>query len=636
MSRPVALAAFVTALTIAACDSPAPVEPTTANDAVGVTDHYSTAAAATLTRAAPGVLANDGVDNATVRVARNPRLGVVELAPDGSFSYTPKYRFRGQDSFSYEIVSGENISAPVEVTITFPNVIVILVDDLGLGDLAGYNEAAITDTPNLDALAAEGVRFTHAHSSAAVCSPSRYSVLTGNMPHRGRLASGIWDTNVRGTMFLAGQQTLGNIFSDAGYRTGFVGKTHTGALFSRSDGSITTVHKEIDFTLPFAGGPTELGFDYSFVLPVGLSGSPYAYFEDDRLVRFDDVSGTFKPFTDVLAALNSFVYRGKAWGADHNGGRIGSPGYVMDNYDSREVGAIMTGQALNFLSAAIDANEASDQSEPFFLLFAPPQLHRPHTPPDTFTTAGGETVAVANTSGISGRTDVIREIDLMVGELITLLDIRGQLDNTVIVFTSDNGAVWSEAEGASLPQGTENGVQLRGAKGDIYEGGHRVPLIVRWGKTGDGPVAAAASSNQLTGLHDLAATFYALTGQQRPEAQANDSKSLLPALIDGKTGPLRDHLIVQGSPKTAADNFNYINRAYYSRDSGGNVWKLSIISSDTDPFAELRWLELFNLSNDPGESQNLIATAAHAVRLEQMQAEYLDLMARPRTIDGFR
>lgn len=633
---------------IASCDGPQPEPSVPALS--GVPDSYSIASGMTLSRAAPGVLANDpnGGKGLTARLVGESRYGEVTLAADGSFTYEPDYKFSGRDFFTYQVSDGESVSEPVVVVITYPNVVVVIVDDLGLGDLDIYNDRAFAETPNIAALADSGITFTHSHSPAATCSPSRYSVLTGNYPHRGRLSSGVWNSYQPSTMIIPGQTTLGDVFSEAGYRTGFVGKLHNGAAFWNAKGTgYTSYHNEIDFTRSFDRGPTQLGFDYSFLLPGGISSRLYAYFENDRLVRFDSATSTYRTFTNNENAHGSFVFIGEGWGQDLNGGRMGAAGWAMDNYDTRKTGSILARKALAFMDRAIGDNEASGTAKPFFLYIALPQPHVPYSPPDFFNVADtndevptADGVQVAGHSGKTPRTDVIREIDLIVGEIVAFLEQHGELEKTLIVFSSDNSAIRIPPDDEFDPQGVVDGIPLRDSKGSLYEGGHRVPLLARWGdgSTGQSVIEPGTRSSELLGLQDLAATFYALLGRQRPAGQANDSKSFLPVLLDERSddAPLRDHMIVQGSPKSADErNINRIDRAFYKRDAEGQLWKLSVISHNADPVAGLRWKELYNLSDDPGETNDLIDDPASQAWLEEMQYEYLYLIVQPQTVIGY-
>lgn len=612
----------------------------------GAADTYSVAAGMQLQRAAPGVLANDNylAPNAQARLVTPATYGTVALEADGAFVYEPNWRFSGYDYFTYEIVSGEDVSAPITVRISPPNVIVILVDDLGQGDIGVYDSAVSADTPNLNALAKAGMVFNHAHSPTAVCSPSRYSILTGNYPYRGRLATGIWDSYEPATMIIPGQITLGDIFRDSGFQTAFIGKLHNGGAYwsAAADNTYTRNEQEIDFSRRFDRGPTQYGFDYSFVLPGGNSGPPYAYFENDQLVRFNSGSGKYEHFASKEDAAKHLVSISGRWNEQFNGGLMGRSGLAIDNFDSRQIGAILTSKALAFLQQAIARNESAYPPKPFFLFFAPPLIHSPYSPPEFFDLKlpDGDS-DVTNPAAVAGtannpRADMIRQTDLMVGAIIDFLDSQNALENTLIIFSSDNGPVtWPDR----YPPGQDQGVQLRGYKGEIDEGGHRVPLLARWGdgSAAQSYIAPGQRSNVLLGLNDLAATFYALLGKQRPVNQANDSKNFLPVMLGEPTAAAspREHLIVQGSPPSA-DSANLLDRAFYKYDDAGDLWKLTVVSSSTDPLAEISWRKLYNLSTDPGESTNQIENPDHEALLRSMQTAYLQLITQPQTVTGWK
>jgi len=607
----------------------------------GNADNYSIVGGSALNQPAPGVLGNDAQlpPGATVQLALPPTFGKVELQADGAFSYAPTWRFNGRDSFTYRIVDGDNLSPPVSVFITRPNVVLIVVDDLGYGDTSIYNQRDDIDTPNIDALAKNGVRFTHMHSSSPACAPTRYSLMTGNYPYRGRLAVGIYESYETATMILDGQATLGDVFDDAGYQTAFIGKLHNGGAFWDLAGDdYTRDRNRIDFSRPFDQGPTQFGFDYSFLLTGGTSDEPYGYFENDRLVRFNPSSGRYQPFDSAAAARANMVLNPHGWAGEHNGGKLGGPGWIVDNFDTRASASILTRKAQEFIqSTAI--TDAGAAPEPFFLYFAPPQLHRPYSPPEYFNprhtrddTPAGDGEAVAGTRA-NDRLDMIRLVDLMLGEVLTSLKDSGQLDNTLVVFTSDNGPFqWPQYKDMNM-QGVDNGVPLRGYKGTIHEGGHRVPFIGSWGATLAGQLAVqpGSVSTTIAGLNDLPATFYALLGAQRPPQQANDSKSLLPALGGMTALPVRDHLIVQGTPRSAGGAF-LLDRAYYEYDTNGDLWKLISVASSTDPLAGLRFTELYNLSKDPGERSNLLDSQVLRPFIGRLQAAYREQLAAARTV----
>lgn len=619
----------------------------------GKADSYTLASGISITVPAPGVLANDldpNGDKLSAELVESATLGVVTVNSDGSFIYSPSLAFNGLDKFSYVITDGEFSSDPIEVRVTLPNVILFLVDDMGQGDTLVFNPGAAIPTPNLELIANEGVSFSHAHSTAALCSATRYSVLTGNHPFRAEQSWGVWNSYAPKTMIRNNQRTVGNAFQEAGYRTAFIGKMHNGGAFWNQGGdAYSSDHQTIDFTRPFDKGPTQFGFDYSFVLPAGVSGEPYAYFENDLLVRYDEIMGKYVPFTDSVDAQNHFQFVEK--GAKHNGGRVGSAGFAMDNYDSRSVGPILTRKVLDFLDFALNADNPSQWSSPFFVYYATPQLHAPWTPPAYFNISESNEVnldidgiPIANQTIISDRTDMVYQLDVMLGILIEYLEQKEILDNTIIVFTSDNGAnISGEQEGYEgigerletgrsseihyNAQGIDGISPLRGSKAKIYEGGHRVPLIIRWG---DGQYGGAwfppgTSTNQIVGLHDLAATFSQITGTTIPVGQFNDSVSFIPG-ENNDAVVARQRMVIQGSIHSSIDG-NHIDRAYYRIDTDSNLWKLSVDSNVKYPALDLTWKELYNLTTDPGELENRYTNLDDQGWLEIMQSEYLDFLA---------
>ncbi|MBT8143367.1 MAG: sulfatase-like hydrolase/transferase, partial [Gammaproteobacteria bacterium] len=371
-----------------------------------------------------------------------------------------------------------------------------------------------------------------------------------------------------------------------------------------------------------------------------------AYFENDRLVRYNADSGGYEPFASDAEAREHLRADIQPWSAAPKGGGIGGGGLVIDNYDSRKTGSILTRKALQFIDRALATNDSPGYPEPFFLYFAPPQMHTPYTPPEFFNPAhdrddepAPDGIALATGPEGLKHQALISEIDLMLGALVDKLEQTGQLNNTLIVFSSDNGPTIHGKEADRAPQGRDNDLALRGYKGEIYEAGHRVPLIARWGDgTSASPVQPGRVSGELLGLHDLAATFYALLGLPRPAGQANDSKSLLPELTGERPDnkPLREQLIVQGSPASAADNAYRIDRALYQRGPAGDLWKLTVVSSLNDPLADIEWRDLYNLTVDPAEQNDRRNDPAVSAWRNEMRATYLDLAARDRTITRFR
>ena len=340
---------------------------------------------------------------------------------------------------------------------TRPNILFVVADDLGWGDLKAYNPSTPLETPTLEQLAANGMAFSDAHTSAAKCAPSRYSIMTGNYHWRGLKNWGQWNYK-GGSQILPGQLTLGNVLQQAGYRTAFLGKHHLGGNFylknSNSFASANAPEEDVDFARQFEDGPLASGFDYSFLALRGIQNSPYAFFEDDRL--------------DGNA--NALIH----WTVGNNGGtKINNEGIGLPSWNTSEVGPTLLEKVVEFIDTHHAANIASGTNQPFFLYYNTLAVHAPYKPPLFLHDA-----RILGTSGISSRTDLIREIDEALGIIQTELDSRGLLEDTLIIFTSDNGAGRSDTE---ANRGHDALGGLRGEKGQIFEGGHRVPLIIKWG-----------------------------------------------------------------------------------------------------------------------------------------------------------
>jgi arylsulfatase A-like enzyme len=658
--NPVDIITVICVLFLAGCGSSTPSGEVHINSPpVAIADTFSVAHGAAITRAAPGLMANDGDadgDSLTAILVSGVTHGELDFAHDGSFSYTPDSEFPGNDSFSYQISDGVVISDVVSVEITLPNIVLVLVDDMGQGDAPVYNEGSAIPMPNLTALANAGVRFDNAHATTATCSPTRYSLLTGNYPYRGRKAGGVWKTLDPQTMIIPGQQTLGHTLQAASYRTAFIGKLNNGAAVWNEDGTAySPVFEEVDFARSFDRGPTQFGFDYSFLLPGGVGRGPYAYFENDRMVRYDTSAQEYRPF-EVAAEARAHLSNVTS-NQSFNGGRIGIGGLAMDNYDSRQVGAVLTNRAIAFVDKHLHDNNQQGANRPFFLYMAMPEAHAPWTPPSVFnagipTDSGIELsgTEIENATPISERTDVVYEADVILGTLIAKLDDEGLLNNTLIIFTSDNGVnslltqpgyagvgtrIEAGPDGAVHlnAQGIVNGIPLRGYKQQIYEGGHKVPLVMRWGDgTDEGSVVRPGRSiRQMIGLHDLMATIADVTGVQLPQDQANDSYSYRQVLLQEESASVRDHMIIQGA--STAQVPGMAGRAFYQLDEYDDLWKLIVDSDLEDPQLNQQIAALYNLSLDPGEVNNRLSDPTAATQLTDMLTEYRDLISLSRTSD---
>jgi len=407
-----------------------------------------------------------------------------------------------------------------------PNIIYILTDDVGYGDVGCYG-ATHVKTPNIDRLAKEGLRFTDAHSTASVCTPTRYAFMTGRYAWR-QPGTGIAAGNAP-LIIKPGTTTVASLLKSAGYRTGVVGKWHLGL----GDAEGTDYNRELK------PGPLELGFDHAFIIPATGDRVPCVFVQDHRVVGYDPA--------DPIQVSYGVKIGEEPTGADPDvklkiqGGpghkdtvvngipRIGfMTGGKAARWVDEDIADTLAAKAVRF----IEANQAG----PFFLYFTPHDIHEPMVPHPRF----------RGTSDCGWRGDVIHELDWTVGEVLSALDRLKLTQNTLVIFTSDNGGAIKNTydDGTNPLHGRQkpNG-GLRGFKGGLYEGGHRVPFIARW----PGRIPAGGNSGQLIGHVDALATFAALTGQRLPPDAGADSFNVLPALLGEKGAKGREHLVLQNN-----------------------------------------------------------------------------------------
>ncbi len=406
-----------------------------------------------------------------------------------------------------------------------PNIIYILTDDLGYGDVSIYNADGKIKTPNIDRLAKQGMRFTDAHTTSGVCTPSRYSILTGVYPWRSRLPVGVLHGYSR-TLIEKNQPTVATLLKSHAYTTGVVGKWHLGLDWVPNARSKDSVEKQInnnklygissdmnpdqiDFSVPPINGPRTQGFDYSYILPASLDMPPYCYLENDALT---EMPTGFTPGSKLESG-----YTGPFWRA----------GLMSPSFDFKEVLPHFTNKAISFIK------NQSAAANPFFLYFPMPAPHTPWLP----------------TAGFIGRSnageygDFVQMVDDAIGKLLRSIDSLGLSENTMIVFTSDNGPYWRDN---FVKQYNHHAAgQFRGMKGDAFEGGHRVPLIVRYPKK----VKAGSVSNVTTSLANFMATCSDLVGESSDKFKTGDSFSVLPNLESKVAKSAEQHPVVVISSK---------------------------------------------------------------------------------------
>ena len=370
-----------------------------------------------------------------------------------------------------------------------PNIIFVMADDMGYGDVQALNTSSKIPTPNLNRLAAEGMTFRDAHSPSAVCTPTRYGVVTGRYCWRTRLTRGV--LNGYGEPLIADERvTVAEFLRDAGYTTGIVGKWHLGLGFAKNG-------KEFDFSKPVSDGPHTHGFDWSHIIPASLDFPPYVYIEDGEITEFPDITQPAQKFP-------AFLRKGER-----------SPDLNMEDVLDH-----LLEQAQSFVT------KHADEDEPFFLYFPLTAPHKPVLPHPRYR---GKTE-------LGPYGDFVHQVDELVGGLLDTLDEQKIADDTVVFYTSDNGSfmyrydaptpdhVFDETiQGYQSPHHTANG-PFRGTKADIWEAGHRVPFFVRW----PGVIQPGSRVDETICHTDFFATAAEIADRQLGDDDAPDSFSLMP------------------------------------------------------------------------------------------------------------
>ena len=450
-----------------------------------------------------------------------------------------------------------------------PNIVVLLADDMGYGDPRCYNPASKIPTPNMDRLAAEGLIFTDAHTPAAVCTPTRYGLLTGRYCWRTRLKSIVLWTEYEEPLIDPPRETVARLLQRTGYETAAIGKWHLGLNFAKPGGGFVRGKpnhlngadgtREVDFSQPIQGGPSALGFNTSYLLPGGINLEPHFFIADDRVVG--------KP--TVWRAAGAPTRPGTSGAEVHEG-------WMAEGWSDEAIGPALTEKAVEFITAS------AAERKPFFLYFASAAPHRNCTPSEF---ARGKSQA-----GVRG--DMVYEFDWSVGRVLAKLDELGIAGNTLVIVTSDNGGVAKSDEGQDF--GHQSCGELRGFKGGLYEGGHRVPFLVRW----PGQAPAGKTNASLVVLTDLLATFASLVGADRPLGAGPDSFDVLPALRGAAMAASARPAVVLHS-----------GGGQFAIRSGR--WKLIFD-------AALRPKELYDLERDLREQKNEFAQQPETVaRLQQ-------------------
>lgn len=461
-----------------------------------------------------------------------------------------------------------------------PNIVVIYADDMGYGDIKTLNPESKIPTPNLNKLASEGISFKDAHSSSAICSPSRYALLTGKYHWRTRYNI----VNSFGKPFFKDDDiTLPSVLKANGYKTAAIGKWHLGFDWEfknkPSGGKNNNYYlpEDIDWNQTVKGGPLDQGFDYYFGDGT-INFPPYGWMENEKM---------------LVAPTEVMKHHNAAAEPTPEGKWEFRPGPVVKDWDPYQVLPTLTQKTLSWL-------KAQDKQQPFFLYFALPAPHAPIIPNEEF----------VGTSQAGPYGDFVYQVDWVVGQVIKTLKQQGLEDDTLVIFTSDNGPeryAWARTEKYNhYSMG-----KLRGLKRDVWEGGHRVPMIVKW----PGKVAQGKMSDEVVSQVDIMATIASLTNLELPEQAAPDSYDLTPVLFDQNyQSPLREATVHNTYAKKYAlrqGDWLYINYQDGEHSKMSEAYKKAHGYQDFDTNHLL-----FNLANDLEQKHNL--ANKHPDKVKQM------------------
>ena len=452
-----------------------------------------------------------------------------------------------------------------------PNIIYILCDDLGYGDVKCLNAQGKIPTPHLDKLAAAGMYFTDVHSSSSVCSPTRYGIMTGRYNWRTKLQSGVLG-GLSPRLIEPGRLTVAQLLKNNGYHTAAIGKWHLGMDWVKKEGktvaelnveSADQIHN-VDYAQPIKNGPNAVGFDYYYGISASLDMVPYTFIENDRVTKLPTVDKDFPMFL------------GRAQGKC----RLGP---AAPDFEVEDVLPTLTTKAIGYVKSRAAEAKAG---KPFFLYLP---LASPHTPI-------APTKEWQGKSGLNHYADFVMQTDAAIGQLLAELDKQALAENTLVIVTSDNGCSPQADFPALLAKGHNPSYEFRGHKADIFDGGHRVPFLVRW----PARVKAGTLSQQLLCLTDFMATAAEIIGAKPPDNAAEDSVSFLPALLGTAKASLREALVhhsINGSFAIRQGN----RKLALCRESGG--W--SDPRPGTPKATALPPVQLFDLDKDIGEQINV-------------------------------
>ena len=462
------------------------------------------------------------------------------------------------------------------VPVQKPNVVFILADDLGYGDISGLNPNSKIPTPNIDYLCTNGIVFTDAHATSALSTPSRYSIMTGRYPWRTTLKSGVID-GYASPMIAPGRKTIANLFSDNGYATACIGKWHLGWNWAMKKGAV-------DFTAPISNGPVDMGFDYFYGISASPDMPPYVYVEDRNATQIPSKTIDARPGVELMRA-----------------------GEAAADYIPEELFPHLAAKTLNYIESR------KGTGTPWFLYLPLTAPHTPILPSPEF----------KGKSPIGVYGDFVLMIDDLVGKITEKLRTNGQLDNTMIIFASDNGCASYIKIKDIESKGHYPSYVYRGYKTDIFEGGHRIPLIISWGSK-----YRNRKEYSLISLGDFYATFAQMFDHATGANEAEDSYSF------------RDILSSSGGHTARTDMVNHSGDGYFAMRTG----QLKLIftagsGGDSYPstpadMAGLPPLQLYDLNMDVGETYNIINYPQYRTDVETMTARIKQYVEEGRSTPG--
>lgn len=454
-----------------------------------------------------------------------------------------------------------------------PNIVFIFADDMGYGDVSALNENSKINTQHIDQIARQGVIFTDAHSSSSVSTPSRYSVLTGRYNWRSELKSGVL-MGYNKALIEPDRRTIANVLRDQGYHTACIGKWHLGWDWN----NIEKGPDSVNFSKPIANGPTTRGFDYFYGIVASLDMAPYVYVENEM--------PTALPNRETV----------------NTGMKYWRKGPTASDFDHEQTLPNLINRSVNYIQ------ERAKTKQPFYLYLPLPAPHTPILPIKEY----------QGKSGLNPYGDFCLMVDDMVGKVMKALEDAGVSDNTILVFSTDNGcspqAKFEELE----PKGHYPSYIYRGHKADLFDGGHRVPCVVRW------PAKVKPHQvNQTICLTDFFQTFATAAGYQVKDIEGEDSYNILPLLLNEKEGKtIREatvHHSINGDFTIRKGDWKLL----LSPSSGG--WSFPRPGQDDEAIKALPVIQLYNMKTDPAEKKNVYSEHPEVVKeLKSLLITYIE------------